>query len=285
MTDTPLGDLLRVATGTSPDLSAIDPHGKPGFSGDKGDGKDALAALGPELAERQEQLFAEARSGVRERSVLLVLQGMDTSGKGGVVREVAGLIGAQGTRVTGFGAPTDAELAQHYLQRVRAALPAPGVVGVFDRSHYEDVVVVRVQELVPERVWRPRFLEVVDFEAELAAAGTSIVKVFLHIGRAEQGERLERRLARPDKHWKYHPSDVDARARWLDYQAAWSEAMGRTSTHDAPWYVVPADRRWYARWAVGTLLRDALRTLDPVWPQAHFDVEAEQERLAATHRG
>ena len=279
-----LADLLRVEPGTSPDLAGTDTRGTPGFSGGKPDGRSALAALGEELAERQEQLFAEARAGVGERSVLLVLQGMDTSGKGGVVREVAGLIGAQGTSVTGFSAPTEVELAQHYLQRVREALPSPGVVGVFDRSHYEDVVVVRVDELVPESVWRPRFLEVVDLEAELSASGTSVVKVFLHISHAEQGERLERRLARPDKHWKYHPSDVDARARWDDYQQAWTEAMTRTSTAAAPWYVVPADRRWYARWAVASLLLGCLRDLDRAWPVADFDVAAEQERLAATHR-
>jgi polyphosphate kinase 2 (PPK2 family) len=133
-------------------------------------------------------------------------------------------------------------------------------------------------------VWRPRYAEVVDFEAELAAQGTTVVKVFLHISHAEQGERLAERLDRPDKHWKYNPADVDARLRWDDYATAWEDAVEHTGTEVAPWYVVPADRKWYARWAVAHLLLDTLRGLDPQWPPAAFDVEAERARLAATAR-
>lgn len=281
-TSTPLHDALRVTPGTRPDLVDIDTRATPGFDGDKSDGRTALAEGAEELRELQERLYAEARAGTRERSVLLVLQGMDTAGKGGIVRHVVGQVGAQGAEVTGFGVPTEAERRQHYLQRIRDALPRPGVIGVFDRSHYEDVVVVRVKELVPPEVWRPRHEEIVDFESELVAAGTSVVKVFLHISHAEQGERLAERLEREDKHWKYNPADIDARLRWDGYQEAWVEALERTSTEQAPWYVVPADRKWYARWAVAHLLLGTLRELDPVWPPADFDVDVERRRLQAT---
>lgn len=277
-------DLLRVPPGEDPALAAVDTGSTPGFDGDKAEGRQALDDSADELRELQERLFAEARAGVGDRSVLLVLQGMDTSGKGGVVRHVVGRVGAQGATVTGFGAPTAQERAEHYLDRIRRALPRPGTIGVFDRSHYEDVVVVRVEELVPEQVWRPRYDELVAFEREVAEAGTTLVKVFLHLGHAEQGERLAERLDRPDKHWKYNPADVDARLRWDDYQAAWSEAIRRTSTEQAPWFVVPADRKWYARWAVGRLLVDTLRDLGPRWPEADFDVAVERARLAATAR-
>lgn len=276
--------LLRVPPGTRPDLAAVDTRATPGFDGGKAEGKAALGVGAQELAQLQERLYAEARAGTRERAVLLVLQGMDTSGKGGVVRHVAGAVGAQGATVTGFGVPTAQERAHDFLWRIRKALPRPGMIGVFDRSHYEDVVVVRVQELVPEDVWRSRYGRIVDFEAEVAAAGTSVIKVFLHIGHAEQGARLAERLDRSDKHWKYNPADIDARLRWDDYQHAWAEAVERTGTEAAPWYVVPADRKWYARWAVAQLLVGTLRGLDPGWPVADFDVEAEKVRLAATSR-
>lgn len=280
-TSSDLHEALRVPPGSRPDLAATDPRGTPCFDGDKADGRTALAEGADKLRELQERLFAQARAGTGRRAVLLVLQGMDTSGKGGIVRHVVGGIGAQGATVTGFGVPTEAERAQHYLQRVREALPPAGMIGVFDRSHYEDVVVVRVEELVAREVWQPRFAEIVDFEAEVAAAGTIVVKVFLHISHAEQGERLAERLDRPDKHWKYDPADVDARSRWHEYQAAWADTMERTSTDVAPWYVVPADRKWYARWAVAHLLLRTLRELDPQWPEADFDVAHERARLAA----
>ena len=283
-TSSRLAETLRVAAGAVPDLSGTDPRATPCFDGDKADGQAALADSAEELRELQERMYAQARAGTGDRAVLLVLQGMDTSGKGGIVRHVVGQVGAQGATVTGFGVPTEAERAHHYLWRIRNALPSPGMIGVFDRSHYEDVVVVRVKELVPPEVWTPRFAEIVDFEAEVAAAGTQVVKVFLHISHEEQGERLAERLDRPDKHWKYNPGDVDDRARWDEFQHAWSEAIERTSTDVAPWYVVPADRKWYARWAVAHLLLHTLRGMDPTWPTADFDVEAERARLAATAR-
>ncbi len=277
--------LLRVAPGTRPDLAATDPRSTPGPVHGKADGKERLAASAEKMADLQERLYAEARAGTRERAVLLVLQGMDTSGKGGIVRHVVGSLGAQGASVTGFGVPSEEERAHDFLWRIRRALPRAGTVGVFDRSHYEDVVVVRVDELVPEKVWRPRYAQIVDFEAEVAAAGTRVVKVFLHISHAEQGARLEERLDRPDKHWKYNPADLRARRSWDSYTEAWEEAVERTGTDAAPWYVVPADRKWYARWAVAQVLLQTLREMDPEWPPADFDVEAEKARLAATSRG
>ncbi|MGJ7442602.1 PPK2 family polyphosphate kinase [Aquipuribacter sp. MA13-6] len=283
-TSSDLHEALRVPPGTRPDLAGLDPRATPCFDGGKADGRSALSDRAEDLRELQERLYAEARAGTGQRAVLLVLQGMDTSGKGGIVRHVVGEVGAQGATVTGFGVPTEAERGQHYLQRIREALPRPGMIGVFDRSHYEDVVVVRVEELVTPEVWTPRFAEIVDFEAEVAAAGTSVVKVFLHIGHDEQGERLSERLDRPEKHWKYDPADVDARLRWDDYQHAWADAIERTGTDEAPWFVVPADRKWYARWAVAHLLLGTLQELDPSWPTADFDVAHERARLVATSR-
>jgi len=163
---------------------------------------------------------------------------------------------------------------------VRRLLPRPGQIGVFDRSHYEDVLVARVDQLVPERTWRARYDAINRFEAQLADAGTAVVKVLLQLSREEQRARLGRRLARADKHWKYDPHDVDVRRQWDAYQEAYQEALTRCATADAPWYVVPADHKWYARWAVQQLLLTRLRALDPQWPPASFDVEAEQQRLA-----
>jgi PPK2 family polyphosphate:nucleotide phosphotransferase len=273
---------LAVPGGEGFDVGAVDTRATPGFDGDKAAGRTALAAVADEIAGLQERLYARHRAGVAERAVLLVLQGMDTSGKGGIVRHVVGAADPQGVMIRGFKAPTDEERAHGFLWRIRRALPTPGHIGVFDRSHYEDVLVVRVEDLVPEEEWRPRYDLINVFEGEVAASGTSIVKVMLHISRDEQRDRLAERLDRPDKHWKYNPDDLRARARWDDYLAAYSEALARCSTPAAPWYVVPADRKWYARLAVATLLLGALRDLELEWPPADFDVETEKARLAAS---
>jgi PPK2 family polyphosphate:nucleotide phosphotransferase len=214
--------------------------------------------------------------------VLLVLQGMDTSGKGGIMRHVVGAVDPQGVRHRAFKAPTEEERRHDFLWRIRRHLPEAGEIGVFDRSHYEDVLIVRVRDLVPEAEWRARYDLIEDFEREISAAGTSIVKVMLHISPEEQKQRLAERLERPEKHWKYNPGDVDERAYWPDYQAAYGDVLARCSTDVAPWYVVPADRKWYARWAVQQLLLRALAAIDPQWPPAAFDVEVEQRRLAAS---
>jgi len=268
-------EALRWTPGTR--LDAVDPRSTPGFDGGKGDGRELLGDHRDELSDLQERLFAHGRTG-GDRTVLLVLQGMDTAGKGGVVRHVVGMVDPQGVRCRGFGRPTAEERARGYLWRIRRALPEPGMIGVFDRSHYEQVLVVRVDDLEPEATWRAHYDEINEFEAGLAAGGTAIVKVMLTISPDEQLERLTSRLDRPDKHWKFDPADLRARAQWAQYEAAYTEMLDRTSTTAAPWYVVPADRKWYARLAVGQLLLQTLRGMDLTWPPADFDV-AEQRRL------
>ncbi|HRP99752.1 MAG TPA: polyphosphate kinase 2 family protein [Terrimesophilobacter sp.] len=272
-------ELLR-ATATF-QLSDIDPGSTPGFEGDKDDGEELLAQCAEELAEWQEKLFAESRYG-GNRALLLVLQAMDTAGKGGIVRHVAGAFDPKGVAVASFGVPTPEELEHDFLWRIRKRLPAPGIVGVFDRSHYEDVLVHRVRELTPLDEIEQRYGTINDFEREVVAGGTQIVKVMLHISPDEQKERLAERLDRDDKHWKYKPSDVDERMLWPAYQEAYQLAIERTTTDHAPWFVVPADSKWYARIAVQRLLLDALERMDPQWPDADFDVEAEKKRLAAS---
>jgi PPK2 family polyphosphate:nucleotide phosphotransferase len=273
-----LADRLRVGPGFV--LADVRPRSTPGFSGGKADAAKALAAGARRLGDLQERLFAEGRTG-GHRSLLLVVQGMDTSGKGGIVRHVVGAADPQGVHHHAFAAPTEEELAHHFLWRVRRALPAPGQIGVFDRSHYEDVVVARVRGLVPREVWQRRYAEITKFERSLTEQGTTVVKVLLQISLAEQHERLAKRLARPDKHWKFDPADIDERLRWPDYQQAYQDVLDRCSTVEEPWYVVPADRKWYARWAVQQLLLDALERLDPQWPAARFDVAVQRARLAA----
>ena len=276
---TALTDLLRVRPGFR--LADLDAAATPGFDGSRADGEQALAALGEDLSELQERLFAHGRSG-GERSVLLVLQGLDTAGKGGIVRHVIGLVDPQGVALRSFGVPTEEERRHHYLWRVRDALPPAGRIGVFDRSHYEDVLVARVDEIVPPEVWQARYDEINAFEQEVADSGTTIVKVALWVSRDEQYARLRERLERPDKYWKYNPSDVDVRTKRPAYEAAYQDVLDRTSTEVAPWHVVPADTKWYARLAVSALLHRALCYLDLGWPAADFDVAAELARLEAT---
>ena len=274
----PLGERLRVDPGFL--LAAVDPAGTPGFSGGKAEGEEALAAGVPRLSELQERLWAQAKGGGSRQSVLLVLQGMDTAGKGGILRHVVGAVDPQGVAHTAFGVPTSEELSHDFLWRIRRALPGPGRLGVFDRSHYEDVLVVRVHDLVPRATWQRRYGTINRFERSLVTRGTALVKVMLHLSPEEQLKRLAQRLERPDKYWKYNPHDIDERERWPAYQEAYQAALTRCSTAEAPWYVVPADRKWYARWAVQTLLIEALERLDPTWPPADFDVAAEKARLA-----
>jgi PPK2 family polyphosphate:nucleotide phosphotransferase len=260
------------------DLSTHDPRSTPGFDDDKAAGKQALLDLGDELSQLQEQLFAEGRE-VRPRSVLLVLQGMDTSGKGGVLRHTVGLVDPQGVRITSFKSPTEEERAHDFLWRVRRALPAPGYLGVFDRSHYEDVLIQRVRSFAPPEEIERRYEAINDFEKELVDSGTTVLKCMLHISPDEQRERLLARLDDPTKHWKYNPGDLDERALWSAYRDAYEIALERTNTEHAPWHVVPSDRKWFRNLAVGRLLRDTLAALDPQWPAADFDVEAERRRL------
>ena len=228
-------------------------------------------------------MFAAGRAGLPDAPrVLVVLQGMDTAGKGGVIRHAIGMVDPQGVRIKAFKAPSEEEQAHPFLWRIERELPAPGMIGIFDRSQYEDVLTVRVNGYAEESVWSARYDEINAWEEQLVASGTVLVKCFLHISSATQKERLEARLADPTKYWKYNPGDVDERAKWLAYAEAYEAALERCSTQHAPWYVVPSDRKWYRNWAVAQLLVEHLRALDLTWPAADFDVEAEKLRLAAT---
>ena len=263
-------------------LADVDPRSTPGYHGGKADVRRDLAAGLEELNTLQERLFAESRAGVAEDSVLLILQAMDSAGKGGIVRHVVGGVDPQGVALTAFKAPTPEELQHDFLWRISTRLPEPGFIGVFDRSHYEDVLIGRVRSLAPAAEIERRYDAINGFEAQVAASGTRIVKVMLHISPEEQKSRLMERLERPDKHWKYNPGDVDERLLWGDYMAAYQTVFDRTSTDVAPWHVIPADHKWFARLAVQELLLDALQRIDPQWPAADFDVEAEKKRLAAS---
>jgi PPK2 family polyphosphate:nucleotide phosphotransferase len=250
----------------------------PGFDGAKADGEAALAELGPLLADVQERLFAERTTG-SERRLLLVLQGMDTSGKGGVLRHTVGLVDPQGVRIKAFKAPTKEELAHDFLWRIRQALPDAGHIGVFDRSHYEDVLIGRVHELADATEIERRYGAINEFEQELVAGGTVVLKVMLHISAAEQKERLLARLDDPSKYWKFNPGDVDERAHWAAYQEAYEIALERTNTELAPWHVVPSDRKWFRNLTIARLLHERLVQMAPTWPAADFDVEEQRARL------
>ena len=272
-------DALRAGEDTQ--IAGIDPRSTPGFDGDKAAGEGLLAGLAEEVSDLQERLYAESKAGGR-RSVLLVIQGMDTSGKGGIMRHVVGAVDPQGVEITAFKAPTAEEKEHPFLWRIRRALPGPGQIGVFDRSHYEDVLVVRVHDLVPRAQWSRRYGQINRFEAGVLDKGTTIIKVMLHISKDEQKARLSERLDRPDKHWKFNPGDLDEREHWEDYQEAYQAVIDQTSTDEAPWFVVPADRKWYARLAVMNLLKEHLEAMDPQWPEADFDVAEQQARLEET---
>jgi PPK2 family polyphosphate:nucleotide phosphotransferase len=260
-------------------VADIDAGATPGFTGSKADAPALQAQRNDRFAEMQEMLYANSRAG-DSRSVLLVLQGMDTAGKGGIVKHVVGGGNPQGIRYSSFGVPTAEERTHHYLWRIRKALPAAGHIGVFDRSHYEDVLIVRVHNLVPPEVWGARYDEINAFERELVDNGTTIVKAAMFVSLEEQKQRLAERLERPDKYWKYNPSDLDERELWPAYQEAYQAVLDKTSTEYAPWHVIPCDRKWYSRLAITELLIEALKSLDLTWPPADFDVEAEKRRLA-----
>ena len=260
------------------DLAALAPRSTPGFDGDKAAAAEEVAALGPRLADLQERLYANGKVG-DPRRVLLVLQAMDTGGKDGAVKHVLGLVDPAGVHARAFGTPTEEERAHHYLWRIEQALPGPGMLGVFNRSHYEDVLVVRVHDLVPPEVWGGRYDEINAWEARLAAEGTVLVKVFLHLSYDEQRERLLARLDDPTKLWKVNPGDVEERRHWAAYQQAYAAVLERCSTDAAPWYVVPADRKWYRDWALAHLLHEVLEGLGQGWPQRP-DLDLEGMRRA-----
>ncbi|MCG7321732.1 polyphosphate kinase 2 family protein [Arsenicicoccus bolidensis] len=262
-------------------LADVDTRATPGYEGDKKSAAMDLVEGQTELSDLQERLWANGKDGDGP-SVLLLVQGMDTSGKGGIMRHVVGATDPGGVKYTAFKAPTPEERAHDFLWRIDRALPDAGQLGVFDRSQYEDVLVVRVNELVPRSEWMRRYAQINAFERAALARGITVVKVMLHISSDEQKARLGERLDRPDKYYKYNPGDIAERARWDDYMEAYQAVLAKTSTKGAPWHVVPADRKWYARLAVQQLLLEHLRGLDLEWPAATFDVATEQERLAQT---
>jgi PPK2 family polyphosphate:nucleotide phosphotransferase len=279
-------ELLTVAGPGQIDLAAIDPRATPGLPPPHAtsDRKAWVAAelerLRPDLGRQQEMLFASAKADPdSRRRLLVVLQAMDCGGKDGAIKGLARAMNPLGLKIKSFGPPSEGERGEHFLARIRRALPTAGQVGVFNRSHYEDVLVARVESLVPEVTWRGRFDEINHFERDLVADGTTLVKVMLHISYDEQRQRLLKRLDDLRKHWKYDPGDIDARRRWDDYQAAYADALTRCATPGAPWYVVPADRKWYRDWALARLLCEAFADLHLAYPPASFDVERERRRL------
>ncbi|MFF3314108.1 PPK2 family polyphosphate kinase [Streptomyces sp. NPDC003035] len=276
-----LRDVLRLPVGEPVDLSSYSSSRIPAGPPDKESGAAAATLLAPRLAALQERLYAASTAGDRRR-LLLVLQGMDTSGKGGTFKHVIGYFNPAGCRVRSFKAPTAEERSHPFLWRITRALPVPGEIGIFDRSHYEDVLIARVRELVPRREIGPRYDRINSWEKSLADDGVTIVKVFLHLSYEEQRARLLKRLDNPDKHWKFDPGDIEERELWPAYQRAYELALERCSTPEAPWYLVPADRKWYRNWAISTLLLEHLEALDPQYPKGDFDVAECRKRLLAS---
>ncbi|MCW2611271.1 MAG: hypothetical protein JWM15_2517 [Cryptosporangiaceae bacterium] len=289
MSGVPIRELLLVPPGTPADLAAIDPRSTPGLPEDRAVQRDPkawaradVAARLPQLAELQERLYASAKVARDPRRVLLVLQAMDCGGKDGTIKHVVGGLNPGGVRVHSFGPPTREERRHHFLWRIRRALPAAGYVGVFNRSQYEDVLVVRVHGLVSPEIWSRRYDEINRLEAGLSVDGFTIVKVMLHISPEEQAERLLARLDDPTKRWKYNVADVEERSRWREYQEAYEAVLTRCSTSAAPWYVVPADRKWYRDWAVAQLLTEVMDGMHLRYPEPELDLEAERKRVLAT---
>lgn len=259
---------FRVTPGSVVSLSEIDPDSNDGFEGGKEEGEAALPELTHRLAELQAKLWAESK-----HRLLVVLQAMDTGGKDGTIRHVFKGANPQGIEVRSFGPPTEEELAHDYLWRVHPHVPGNGVIRIFNRSHYEDVLVVRVRELVPEDQWRRRYQHINDFERLLTDEGTTIVKLFLHISSEEQRARLQARVDDPNKRWKFRAGDLDDRKLWGSFQAAYEEALTRTSSENAPWYVVPSNRKWYRNLVVSNILIETLEKLDPRFPEPATDLE------------
>jgi PPK2 family polyphosphate:nucleotide phosphotransferase len=274
-----LADTLRVPAGGL-DLSTVDARATPQAPGGKSATRNDQAQLAPTLADLQERLYAHGRAG-GDRCLLLVLQGLDTSGKGGTIEHVVGQMDPQGVRITAFKAPTPEELSHPFLWRIRRRLPEPGYIGVFDRSHYEDIVTVRVRELAPRSTWARRYGTINRFEEGLARGGMRIVKCYLHISPGEWRERQLARLADSAKHWKFNPGDLEVRPLWDDYLEAYRDALRRCNSEAAPWYVIPADRKWYRNWAVTKLLIAELEGMGLDWPKATFDIEEQRARLLA----
>jgi PPK2 family polyphosphate:nucleotide phosphotransferase len=251
--------LLQVEPGSKVRLAHFDPGATHGWTKDKAQAVTAADLV--RLADLQERLFAE-----RKQRVLVILQGIDAAGKDGTITHVLSAMNPRGAPVSYFGVPTATELAHDYLWRIHAAMPRKGEVGIFNRSHYEDVLIVRVHELVPKATWSRRYAQINDFERVLSEEGMTIVKFFLVIDKDEQKVRLQARYDDPTKRWKVNVGDIEERARWDDYIAAFDEALTRCSTKVAPWYVIPSNRKWFRNLAVGAIVADVLEELNPVYP-------------------
>lgn len=260
------------------DVRDVDPHSLPGWNGDRDNAEHFMRISSTSIARYQRLLYA---NGTRksDKRLLIVLQGMDASGKGGIVRHVFSQGDPMGICYHGFGAPTDEEKRHDYLWRVRRQLPPNGWIGIFDRSHYEDIVMPHIYGTIPEDQWRARYDEINQFEHDLAAGGCTILKIFLMSSREEQKKHFLDRLNDPTKYWKFDPSDLEARERWDEYMDAWQEVFERTSTNDAPWYIVPADNRWYSRAVVSELLRISMRNMNLMWPPLTVDADEMRRRL------
>lgn len=262
-------DAYRVEPGAKVRLHEWSTSDKGGFDGDKQMRADALALLNDRLAELQGMLYAESK-----HKFLVVLQGMDTSGKDGTIKHVFRTVNPIGVKVKDFKRPNDVELAHDYLWRVHEHSPRNGRMVIWNRSHYEDVVVVRVNDLVPEERWRRRFRHIREFERMMADEGTTIVKIFLHISKDEQRDRLQERLDNPMKHWKFEHGDIAERAHWDRYTIAYEEAIAETATECAPWWIVPADRKWYRNLVVSQILISELERLDMRFPEPAAGIES-----------
>jgi PPK2 family polyphosphate:nucleotide phosphotransferase len=258
----------RVKPGNRVDLSQWDPSDKSAFAGNKREGRAALLALNERLEIYQELLFAE-----HKHKILIILQAMDTGGKDGTIRHVFEGVNPQGVQVAGFKAPTPEELDHDYLWRVHPHLPGKGEMVIFNRSHYEDVLVVRVHDLVPPRMWQRRYAHINDFERMLAEEGTTILKFYLHIDREEQKRRLQARLDEPYKRWKFNLRDLQERKLWPAYIQAYEDTLSQTSTEWAPWYIVPANRKWYRNLVVATIIVEKLSSLNMHYPQPEQDLD------------
>jgi PPK2 family polyphosphate:nucleotide phosphotransferase len=259
---------LRIPPGTRVDLASIPTRSDEGWEAGKQAGKRRIEEIAAELASWQELFYADGR-----HRLLVVLQAMDTAGKDSTIRDVFGRMNPQGVRVASFGVPTDRELAHDYLWRVHPHVPADGTITIFNRSHYEDVLVVRVEGLVEEARWSRRFGHIVEFERLLADEGTTVIKFFIHISEDEQRERLQARLDDPEKRWKFDPGDLGTRAKWDAYEQAYAEVIERTSTEHAPWYVIPGDRKWYRKLVIGEIMLDVFRSMDLSWPSPDHDLD------------
>ncbi len=266
---------FRIGKGEKVDLNHFDPDASDGHH-DKQSASAEMAELLPRLQQLQALLYAENR-----RSLLICLQAMDAGGKDGTIRHVIGPLNPQGTRVHSFKVPSPEEAAHDFLWRIHRQVPARGEIAIFNRSHYEDVLVTRVHRLVPKKVWSQRYRQIVDFEANLTAAGTRILKFFLHISPEEQLRRFKQRLDDPGRHWKISDADYSERELWPDYQQAYAEALAKTSTAAAPWFVIPANHKWFRNLAVTRILIETFESMQMAYPPPSVDLEEIRQRYHA----